>query len=53
MPLPTYATSVGMPLSTAWTHVQAGKIDAVKVGKRWFVPHRAGIQVSADTLVSP
>ena len=34
VPLNTYAASIGMPRSTAWTHVQVGKVDANKVGKR-------------------
>jgi hypothetical protein len=38
LPLPLYATLMGMPLTTAWAQIQAGKIDALQVGNRWWVP---------------
>ena len=41
IPLNTYAESVGMTLSNARSHVQVGKVDAIKVGNRWFVPVNA------------
>jgi len=48
VPLKAYAASVGMPPSTLWTHVRAGKVDAVKIGERWFVKDQAIHVINSD-----